>query len=43
MKIEIPEKLAILSDIHGNISALEAVVDDLKKKQVEEVINQCCL
>jgi len=33
------EKIAILSDIHGNIPALEAVVDDFERRGVESVIN----
>ena len=31
------EKIAVLSDIHGNLTALEAVVKDLEQKQVTEV------
>lgn len=33
------EKIAILSDIHGNIPALEAVVGDFERRGVESVIN----
>jgi putative phosphoesterase len=33
------QKIAILSDIHGNIAALEKVVDDIKTRQVDRVIN----
>ena len=33
------KKIAILSDIHGNLPALEAVVDDFKKKNIDEIIN----
>ena len=32
------KKIAVLSDIHGNNAALEAVVDDLKRKHVDMVI-----
>ncbi|MFD0829823.1 metallophosphoesterase family protein [Neobacillus sp. M.A.Huq-85] len=31
-------KLAFISDIHGNAVALEAVLDDIKKKEVDKVI-----
>jgi len=31
-------KLAILSDIHGNLPALEAVMADLKNFNVDQVI-----
>ena len=30
-------KMAIISDIHGNITALDAVQDDLRKQNVEAV------
>lgn len=33
------KKIALISDIHGNLPALEAVVDDIKKKNVDEIIN----
>jgi putative phosphoesterase len=33
------KKIAVLSDIHGNIPALEAVVNDMNQRQVEQVIN----
>jgi putative phosphoesterase len=33
------KKIAILSDIHGNILALEKVVEDLQQRQVDVVIN----
>lgn len=32
-------RLAILSDIHGNLPALEAVVDDLRYRRADRVIN----
>ena len=32
-------KYAIVSDIHGNILALQAVVDDMQKRKVSKVIN----
>lgn len=30
-------KIAIISDIHGNLTALEAVIADIKAKAVDEV------
>lgn len=33
------KKIAILSDIHGNIIALEKVVEDLERRQVDKVFN----
>ena len=33
------KKIAVLSDIHGNIPALEAVVNDIKQRRVDQVIN----
>jgi len=32
-------KIAIISDIHGNIPALEAVLDDIKTREVDRIIN----
>ena len=32
------EKIAILSDVHGNIPALEAVLNDIRKRKVNRVI-----
>lgn len=32
-------KLAVISDIHGNIAALEAVMDDIARKGVERIVN----
>lgn len=32
-------KLAVLSDIHGNLPALQAVLDDLQGEQVDAVLN----
>ena len=32
------EKIAILSDIHGNITALKAVLQDIKKRKVNQII-----
>ncbi len=32
-------RIALLSDIHGNIPALEAVVSDLNRRQVDTVVN----
>ena len=31
-------KVAIFSDIHGNLEALEAILEDIKKNQFDEVI-----
>jgi len=31
-------KIAILSDIHGNLPALEAVLDDIRKRKVDKLI-----
>jgi putative phosphoesterase len=33
-----PRRIAILADIHGNLPALEAVLEDLKQAQVDEVL-----
>ena len=33
------KSIAIISDIHGNIEALETVVNDIKSRQIETVIN----
>ena len=33
------KKIAILSDIHGNIIALEELVGDLERRQVDKVVN----
>ena len=33
------QKIAILSDIHGNIPALEAVAADIRARQIDEVFN----
>ena len=32
-------RLAIISDIHGNISALNAVLDDIHRRGVEDIVN----
>ena len=31
-------KIAIISDIHGNLEALKATFEDIKKKQVDKII-----
>ena len=31
------EKIAIISDVHGNITALEAVLDDIKKRNINKI------
>lgn len=37
--IFIPMRIAIVSDIHGNLKALEAVVRDIERRSVDAVIN----
>jgi hypothetical protein len=32
-------RIAFVSDIHGNLAALEAVIDDMARRQVDEVVN----
>ena len=32
-------RLAVISDIHGNIAALEAVLDDIGRRKVDAVVN----
>lgn len=32
------EKIAVISDIHGNIPALEAVLNDIKEREIEKII-----
>ena len=39
MNKSIAKKIAVISDIHGNIVALEAVVADIKRKKIDQVIN----
>jgi putative phosphoesterase len=34
-----PQRIAVLSDIHGNLAALEAVVADFSPRQVDLVVN----
>ena len=31
-------KIAIISDIHGNMPALEAVFDDIRKNDIDKII-----
>ena len=31
-------KIAIISDIHGNLEALKATIKDIEKKQVDQII-----
>lgn len=31
-------KIAVISDIHGNLMALESVLDDIDERDVDEVI-----
>src|SRR5215472_7062147 len=32
-------RIAIMSDVHGNLPALEAVVDDLRRRDIDQVVN----
>ena len=32
-------RLAIVSDVHGNLSALEAVIDDIERRRIERVVH----
>ena len=32
-------KLAVLSDIHGNIRALNSVIRDLERREIDQVVN----
>lgn len=32
-------KLAVISDVHGNLAALEAVLDDIERAQVDAILN----
>lgn len=32
------EKIAIISDIHGNLEALKTVIDDIKKRNIDKII-----
>lgn len=34
---EMKQRIALLSDVHGNSTALSAVVDDLKKRMLMNV------
>lgn len=34
----IPIKIAIISDIHGNIAALDAILEELKKESVDRIV-----
>jgi predicted phosphodiesterase len=33
------EKIALISDVHGNLTALEAVLDDIESRGVDRIIN----
>ena len=37
------EKIAIISDVHGNITALNAVLSDIKKRHIEKIFCLNCL
>jgi predicted phosphodiesterase len=32
-------RLALVSDIHGNLAALEAVIADLERRHIDRVVN----
>ena len=32
------DKIAILSDVHGNITALDAVLNDIKQRGIKRII-----
>lgn len=32
-------RIAFVSDIHGNLAALNAVIDDIGRRQVDQVVN----
>ena len=34
-------RLAVMSDVHGNLPALEAVLSDLKQHETDGVIQSC--
>jgi predicted phosphodiesterase len=36
---EKPRRLALVSDIHGNLAALEAVIADLRTRKIDRVVN----
>lgn len=31
-------KIAIISDIHGNLEALEAIINDIRNSNIDEII-----
>ena len=31
-------RIAVFSDVHGNLSALEAVLEDIKSQSVDEIV-----
>lgn len=33
------DKIAIISDIHGNITALEAVLKDIKNREINRIFS----
>jgi putative phosphoesterase len=39
MKLEARMKLAVISDIHGNIAALDAVLEDIARRGIERIVN----
>ena len=32
-------KIAVISDIHGNLAALQAVLEDIERERVDQVVN----
>lgn len=37
--VEVGQKLAVISDVHGNMLALEAVLEDIKRREADCIIN----
>ena len=38
LKIKIVNKIAVISDVHGNYEALKRVLDDIKKREIKKII-----
>src|SRR5574344_2607157 len=32
------KRIALISDIHGNLEALESILEDIKKQEIDEII-----
>ena len=41
------DRIAIISDVHGNITALNTVLNDIKKRNIEKIYrlinHHCCI